>query len=106
MTRFVSHIEDRHPLGLPQVAPIGSNTDYATDVQHGLRFMPLIEAGVATDLPELAIRFAISNSQLPTTEIGVATIDEVRKAATAVNRGPLATEALDWIKEIQRGLAD
>jgi aryl-alcohol dehydrogenase-like predicted oxidoreductase len=28
--------EARHPLGMPSVDPIGSNTDYATDVQRAL----------------------------------------------------------------------
>ena len=45
---------DRHPLGMPEVAPIGSDTDYATDVERGMLFMPLVKDGVAGSLPELA----------------------------------------------------
>jgi aryl-alcohol dehydrogenase-like predicted oxidoreductase len=63
--------------------------------------MPLIEAGHAADLPELAIRYVISNPVLPTTEIGIATIDELQRAAAAVNRGPLPGEALARIRQIQ-----
>lgn len=94
----------RHRLGVPSVAPIGSDTDYATDVQRALRFAPLVEAGFAASLPELAIRYAISNRALSTTEIGIATLDELQRAAAAVNGGPLPQEALDQIKEIQTGL--
>lgn len=97
----LSGSESRHPLGMAQVAPIGSDTDYATDVARARRFMPLVEAGHAADLPELAMRYVISYPTLPTTEIGIATIDELRRAAAAVNKGPLPGEALVWIKQIQ-----
>jgi aryl-alcohol dehydrogenase-like predicted oxidoreductase len=95
---------DRHPLGMPEVAPIGSDTDYATDVERGLLFMPLIEDGVADSLPELAVRYVISNTVLPTTEIGIATLEQLQLAATAVNKGPLDDEALARIREIQASL--
>lgn len=97
----LSGSEARHPLGMPVVAPIGSDTDYATDVQRALKFSPLIEAGFANDLPELAIRYTISNPTLPTIEVGIATIDELKNAAAAVNKGPLPQPALDRIREIQ-----
>jgi aryl-alcohol dehydrogenase-like predicted oxidoreductase len=95
---------DRHPLGMPEVAPIGSDTDYATDVERGLLFMPLVEDGVADSLPELAVRYVISNTVLPTTEIGIATLEQLQLAATAVNKGPLDDEALARIREIQASL--
>ena len=99
----LSGSEARHPLGMRSVSPIGSNTDYATDVRRGLRFTPLVEAGFAAGLPELSIRYAISNPALPTTEIGIATLEELQQAAAAVNRGPLPRAALDQIKDIQTG---
>jgi aryl-alcohol dehydrogenase-like predicted oxidoreductase len=101
----LSGSEVRHPLGMPLVAPIGSNTDYATDVQRALQFVPLIEAGFAASLPELAIRYVISNPVLSTTEIGIATIEELQQAAAAVNKGPLCGEALTQVKEIQAGFS-
>lgn len=102
----LSGSEKRNPLGMPVVAPIGSDTDYATDVQRALRFQSLIDEGVAASLPELAIRYAISNENLPTTEIGIASIEEVQKAAAAVNKGPLSADTLDTIRQIQAGLCD
>ncbi len=100
----LSGSEARHPLGMPSVEPIGSDTDYATDVQRALRFVPLVEVGLAATLSELAIRYAISNPALPTTEIGIATLEELQQAAAAVNWGPLPQAALDQIKDIQAGL--
>ena len=95
--------ENRHPLGMPVVTPIGSDTDYATDVRRGLAFTPLVEAGYAASLTELAIRYVISNPALPTTEIGIATIEELQYATAAVNKGALSDEALQQIKATQAG---
>lgn len=101
----LSGSEARHPLGMPTVEPIGSDTDYATDVQRALRFAPLVEAGHAADLPELAVRYVISNPVLSTTEIGIATMDELQRAAAAVDKGPLPEEALERIRAIQADFA-
>lgn len=98
--------EDRHRLGLPVVRPIGSDTDYATDVQRARRFQPLVDDGVAASLPELAIRYAISNSTLPTIEVGIASLDELKLAAANVNQGPLDVESLRRISSIQSELVD
>lgn len=95
----------RHPLGLPSVAPIGSNTDYATDVRRALAFQPLVAAGHTASLAELAVRYAVSNPALPTVEIGIATLDELQRAAAAVEKGPLPAEALTQIQAIQAGFA-
>lgn len=102
----LSGSEERHPLGMASVTPIGSNTDYATDVQRARRFRALVDDGLATSLPELAVRYAISNDALPTTEIGIATLDEFRFAASAVEKGPLPSDALTAIKTIQHSFAD
>ena len=91
----------RHPLSLKTVIPIGSSRSYSEDVQRALAFKPLIEEGYAKDLPELAIRYAISNSELPTVEIGIAKIEELKEAVKSTNNGPLSTEALSQIQKIQ-----
>lgn len=99
----LSGSEKRNPLGMPVVAPIGANTDYAEDVKLALQYKPLLEAGLASSLTELAIRYVVSNPALPTTEIGIANIEELQGAAEAVNKGPLPAEAIDAIKQIQAG---
>jgi aryl-alcohol dehydrogenase-like predicted oxidoreductase len=99
----MSGSEARHPIGMPSVDPIGSETDYATDVQRARQFIPLIDAGHATSLPELAVRYVISNPALVTTEIGIATLEELQHAASAVNKGPLSDEALAQVRKVQAG---
>lgn len=101
----LSGSEARHPLGMAVVDPIGSDTDYATDVKRARAFSPLVEAAGAGDLPELAVRYAISNPTLCTTEIGIATLEELQKAAAAVNKGPLSEDVLTEIRNIQSGFA-
>ena len=101
----LSGSESRHPLGTPTVSPIGSRTDYATDVQRALKFKPLVDAGHAATLPELAIRYVISNPDLPTVEVGIATFEEFRKAYDAIEKGPLPQNVLDEIRTIQKGFA-
>ena len=101
----LSGSEARHPLGMQTVSPIGSGRDYAMDVKRALRFEPVVAAGHAASLPELAVRYVISNPALSTVEIGIATLDELQQAASAVNKGPLSEEALARIKEIQTGFA-
>jgi len=100
----LSGSESRHPLGMPQVAPIGSDTDYATDVRRSLLFSPLVEDGIAGSLPELAVRYVISNPTLPTTEIGIANLEQLQLAAAAINLGPLDEQALARVKLIQASL--
>ena len=101
----LSGTEVRHPLGTQTVTPIGSGQDYATDVKRALRFEPVVAAGHAASLPELAVRYAVSNPALSTVEIGIATLDQLQQAVDAVEKGPLSTDALADIKEIQTSLA-
>lgn len=101
----LSGSETRHPLSMQTVAPIGSGSDYAADVKRAQRFEPVVVAGHAASLPELAVRYVISNAALSTVEIGIATLDELQQAAAAVNKGPLPAEALADIKAIQAGFA-
>lgn len=102
----MSGSEQRHPLGMATVAPIGSGATYAEDVGRALQFQALIDTGYVASLPELAVRYAISNSDLPTTEIGIATLDEVQQAAEAVGKGPLPADALTQINDIQHNFAE
>jgi len=102
----LSGSEARHPLGLQRVTPIGSSPDYATDVNRALRFEPVVAAGHAASLPELAVRYVISNPAVATAEIGIATLDELQQATAAVEKGPLSKEALAEIKTIQTGFAE
>jgi aryl-alcohol dehydrogenase-like predicted oxidoreductase len=91
----------RHPVSMQDVAPIGSAPDFETDAANARRFSALVDGGHADNLAELAIRFAVSTPELVTTEIGIATIDELQHAARAVEKGPLMPEALREIERIR-----
>ncbi|MGB0551978.1 MAG: hypothetical protein ACPGQV_05295, partial [Alphaproteobacteria bacterium] len=67
----------------------------------GLAFQSLVDDGIAETLPELAVRYAISHPTLSTVEIGIANIEQVQGAAAAVEKGPLPSEALTRIRDIQ-----
>jgi len=99
----LSGSEQRNPLGLAQVEPIGSGASYAADVARARRLEPLVREGHAASLTELAMRFAIANAQLSTTEIGLANIDELETAIAAVEKGPLSDAALARLKQLQAG---
>ena len=98
--------ENRHPLGMQTVAPIGSGRDYATDVKRAREFEPLLGEAHCQSLPEMAIRYVIANPALSTTEIGIATLDEVQQATAAINKGPLSTEVLTKIDQVRVGFRD
>tara|TARA_B100000614_G_scaffold219210_1_gene205303 strand:- start:67 stop:1047 length:981 start_codon:yes stop_codon:yes gene_type:complete len=97
----LSGTETRHPLSMQDVAPIGSGIDYKTDVSRAVHFEALVKEGYAVDLPELAIRYAVSNSNLSTIEVGIATNEELMGAVKSVNCGALSSQALTKIRRIQ-----
>jgi aryl-alcohol dehydrogenase-like predicted oxidoreductase len=99
----LSGSEARSPLGLATVEPIGSGASYAADVARAQRLEPMVREGHAGSLTELAMRFAIANAQLSTTEIGLANIDELEAAVAAVKKGPLSEAALARLRQLQAG---
>jgi aryl-alcohol dehydrogenase-like predicted oxidoreductase len=101
----LSGTEERHPLGSPPPAPIGSGADYRADVARARRFLPLIAEGHADSLVELAIRYPLAHDAVSTVLVGYSTIDQLEYAARAVEKGALSTAALARIGEIQRGFA-
>ena len=84
----------RHPTAMPQVAPIASGADYATDLANARRLAPLVAEGAAGSLAELAIRFAISAPQIGTALIGTASQEQLEAALAAAARGPLPAAVL------------
>ena len=95
--------EERNPLGLTEVEPIGSGASYAADVARARRLEPMLREGHAASLTEMAVRFAIANANLSTTEIGLANIGELEAALSAVKKGPLSEAALARLKQLQAG---
>lgn len=94
---------ERNPLGSAVVEPIGSGRDYAVDVERARRLGAMVRDGHAESLTEMAMRFAIANRKLSTTEIGLANIEELEAALRAIGKGPLSAAALAQLKELQAG---
>jgi aryl-alcohol dehydrogenase-like predicted oxidoreductase len=99
----LSGSEARSPLGVPKVAPIASGASYAEDVAAARRLLPVVAAGHARDLVELALRYAATPAQIATAIIGTSSVDELDHAVAAVNRGPLPAEAMAMVAAIQAG---
>jgi L-galactose dehydrogenase/L-glyceraldehyde 3-phosphate reductase len=97
----LSGIDTRHPLGAPQVDPIGSSTDYQSDVRRAMRLKPLIQEGHAKTLIELALRFVITNKAITTALVGYSSLEQLEHAADAVAKGPLTNVALKRLRELQ-----
>jgi L-galactose dehydrogenase/L-glyceraldehyde 3-phosphate reductase len=97
--------EDRHPLGLPVVEPIGSGASYAADAARARRLAAMVDEGHAGSLTEMGIRFAIAHPALSTTEIGLATITQLDDAIRAVEKGPLPPAALHRLADLQATFA-
>ena len=101
----LSGTEERHPLGSPPPAPIGSGADYRADVVRARRFLPLIAEGHADSLVELAIRYPLAQDTVSTVLVGYSTMDQLEYAARAVEKGPLSAATLARIAAIQQGFA-
>jgi aryl-alcohol dehydrogenase-like predicted oxidoreductase len=101
----LSGTEERHPLGSPPPAPIGSGADYRRDVERARRFLPLIRDGHADSLIELAIRYPLAQPAVSTVLVGYSTLDQLDYAARAVEKGPLPEATIERIAEIQRSFA-
>jgi L-galactose dehydrogenase/L-glyceraldehyde 3-phosphate reductase len=95
----------RHPLGMPQVEPIGSGRDYATDAQRATRFAALVREGHAESVIEAGLRFAIADRRIATVLVGYSTLDQLEEAGRAMAKGPLSTDALARVAALQSGLA-
>ena len=85
----LSGTEARSPLGAQKVEPIASGESYAADVGAARRFLPLIAAGHAVDLVELALRFAVGASEISTNIVGTSSLAELDHAVAAVAKGKL-----------------
>jgi len=101
----LSGTEERHPLGSPPPAPIGSGSDYSRDIERARRFEPLVREGHADSIIEASMRYVIAHPAVSTVLVGYSTMDHLEYAARAIEKGPLSPAALARVTEIQRGLA-
>ena len=100
----LSGTAERHPLGSPPPAPIGSGRDYDVDIERARRFEPLVREGHADSLIEASIRYVIAQP-VSTVLVGYSTLEQLEYAARSIEKGPLPPAAMTSIAEIQSALA-
>ena len=98
----LSGVEARHPVGVPEVEPIGSGSSYRVDVARARRLAPLVEEGFADSLIEAAIRFAITDRRVATALVGTSTLGQLDEALDAADKGPLPPAALARLAALQQ----
>jgi L-galactose dehydrogenase/L-glyceraldehyde 3-phosphate reductase len=101
----LSGSEERHPLAMPAVAPLGSGPDYATDVHRARTFGALVAAGYLDNLVEAALRFTLSHPAISTVLLGYSSLEHLELAANYVSRGPLPQATLDCLPTLWAQLA-
>jgi aryl-alcohol dehydrogenase-like predicted oxidoreductase len=84
----------RHPIAVPEVDPIASGPDYATDVGRARTFRALVQEGHAASVVEAALRFPLSSDAVSTVLLGYSSLEHLEGAASAVAKGPLPAAAL------------
>jgi aryl-alcohol dehydrogenase-like predicted oxidoreductase len=101
----LSGVEERHPVAVPSVAPIGTGPDYRTDVRQAQQLNFLIQEGFATSLIEAAMRFAWTKAGISTVLVGYSSLEHLELAITAAERGGLPPEALRRLAQAWEGFA-
>lgn len=90
----LSGTEQRHPLAMQSVDPIGSAPDFAGDVARAKALEPLVLESGSASLTELAERFVIAHPAVSTMLVGYSTLEHLEAAIAAVNKGPLPETVL------------
>ena len=93
----LSGTEQRHPLAMQSVDPIGSAPNFSSDVARAKELEPLVRESGSANLTEFAERFVIAHPAVSTMLVGYSTLDHLEAAIAAVNKGPLPEAALKRI---------
>lgn len=93
--------DSRHALGSSTAKPMGSGSTYEADLRRAEQFKALVAEGYGKSLTEIALRFALANTDLSTTLIGLSSLEQLDIAASAIGTGPLPAAARDRIAEVQ-----
>ena len=101
----LSGVAERHPVAVPQVDPIASGPDYATDVRRAQAMRALVAEGHAESLVDAALRFALTSDGMSTVLLGYSDLPHLEYAAASINRGPLPAAAVARLTTLWQGLA-
>jgi len=93
----LSGTEQRHPLAMQSVDPIGSAPGFSGDVARARELEPLVHDSGSSSLTELAERFVIAHPAVSTMLVGYSTLDHLEAAIAAVDKGPLPETVLKRI---------
>lgn len=99
--------------GLPQRAenagnpgpPLAGGAEYAADLERAAALQPLAAELGCEGLPELALRFALSQPGISTALVGYSNLRQLEDALRWVERGPLPEPAIGRIVSLARGRA-
>ena len=95
----------RHPMGMPEVAPIASGDTYEADVAAAQRYSGFGRRWVALPLRRGSPALRPRRTRLSTVLIGVSTVEQLQDAIAAVERGPLPSDALGLVADVHREFA-
>ncbi|MGH7392716.1 MAG: aldo/keto reductase [Candidatus Rokuibacteriota bacterium] len=101
----LSGIDARHPVAVPEVDPIASGPDYATDVRRTRALAALVQEGHAESLVEASLRFALASDAVSIVLLGYSSQEHLEYAATCVARGPLPAAAMARLPGLWERLA-
>jgi aryl-alcohol dehydrogenase-like predicted oxidoreductase len=101
----LSGVEERHPIAVPSVAPIGTGADYQADVQSARMLHFLSEEGYAATLIEASMRFAWSKPGMSTVLVGYSSLDHLEQALSAAERGALPPAAMQRLAQAWQAFA-
>jgi len=95
----------RQPNASPAPAPIGSSPAFDDDLARSQRFASLVADGLVGSLTEVAIRYAITEPNVGTALIGLASQADLDTAIGSVEKGALPREVLARVAAIQTDFA-
>jgi L-galactose dehydrogenase/L-glyceraldehyde 3-phosphate reductase len=97
---------DRHPNASPAPTPMASGRTYHDDLERAKAFRFLIDDGYADSMVEASIRFVLSNRDISTALVGIASIEQLEQALTSAAKGPLPTEAMEKLQRTWASFAN
>ena len=95
----------RHPVAVPNVAPIGSGRDYGQDLARSDDFRFLQREGYVDSLVEASLRFVLGNAGVSSALVGYSSLEHLEQAVDFAARGPLPQEAMGRLPAMWAGFA-
>jgi aryl-alcohol dehydrogenase-like predicted oxidoreductase len=83
----------RHPNASPPPTPMATSRTYTDDLERAQAFRFMLDDGYADSMAEASLRFVLSNPDISTALVGIASIEQLEQALAAAVKGPLPTEA-------------